>query len=194
MSARTVLLIAGASLGLAMSVAPAAGATSCAKLSDGDFGRLGQHVAQQLVGSPASFEAMNQRMDAVLGAAAADRMRQLMGRRYAGCTAAGAGTARMMAGAGPMAAGIGGPAMMMAPDLGWMREGSWRHMSPSQWHDMQRSWMGNGAMMRGSGHGWDSGVVVAVGFGVLLAAILGLLGLTLYRRRDNPSGGNPSVA
>lgn len=193
MSSRTVLLIAAASLGLAVPGAPAAGATtSCAKLSDGDFARLGQQVALQMIGSRAAFEAMNRRMDAVLGAAAADRMRQLMGRRYAGCTSV-AGMERMMAGAGPMAAGIGGSAMMMAPDLGWMRNGSWQHMSRSQWRDMQRAWMGSGTMMRGGSHVWDSGVVASVALGGLLVAVL-VLGALLYRRRDHPSGGNPSVA
>jgi hypothetical protein len=193
MSSRRVLLIVAAALGLAAPGAPAAGATaSCAKLSDGDFARLGQHVVQRMIGSQAAFEAMNQRMDAVLGAASADRMRQLVGRRYAGCTSV-AGTARMMAGAGPMAAGIGGPAMMMAPDLGWMRNGSWQHMSRSQWRDMQRAWTGSGAMMRGGSHHRVSGVVAGVALGGLLMAVL-VLGALLYRRRGQPSGGDPSVA
>ena len=212
MFTRTVLLIVAASAALAAPVAPAfaalgdevaaggtiakqvrAGTADCAKLSDSDFEHLGEYVMEQLVGSRAAHEAMNQRMAAMMGTAAEERMHQLMGRRYAGCTSgAAAGTGMMggggmMAGAGPMAAGVGGAAMMMSPDVSWMRDGSWQHMSRTQWRNMQRSWMGPG-MMNAGGTGWGVGEVLAVVFGALL--IVGLLALLAVRRpwkRQPPS-------
>ena len=132
MFTRTVLLSFVASAALAASVAAAlgalgdevtggrsiakqvqGGAVGCAKLSESDFEHLGEYVMEQLVGSRSAHEAMNQHMAAMMGTAGEERMHQLMGRWYAGCTSgAAAGTGMMgggmVAGAGPMAAGIGG--------------------------------------------------------------------------------------
>jgi hypothetical protein len=160
-----------------------AGTADCAKLSDADFEHLGEYVMEQLVGSRPAHEAMNQRMAAMMGIAGEERMHQLMGRRYAGCASGAAGVpgmmgGRMMGGAGPMAAGIGGPAMMTSADLSWMRNGSWRHMNLTQWRNT----------MNGAGHGWGVGEVLAVVFGTLLLA--GLTAFLVVRRpwrREPPS-------
>ena len=62
-----------------------AGSATCATLSDADFEHLGEYAMGRWVGAPSSHAAMNQRMAAVMGGSGADRMHQLMGRRYAGC-------------------------------------------------------------------------------------------------------------
>jgi hypothetical protein len=205
MSTRAILLIVASSAALAAPVTPAlaalgdevaaggavaeqvrAGTADCAKLNDSDFEHLGEYVMERLVGSRAAHEAMNQRMAAMMGTTAQERMHQLMGRRYARCTSGAAG-AGMMGGAGPMVAGMGGAAMMTSPDVSWMRNGSWRHMSRSQWRNMQRSWMGPG-MMNAGHHAWGVGAVLTVVFGAfLLVVLLALIAVRRPRRREPPS-------
>ena len=169
-----------------------AGTVDCAKLSGSDFEHLGEYVMEQMIGSRAAHAAMNQRMESMMGTAATDRMHQLLGRRYAGCTSGAAAVpgmmgGGMMGGAGPMAGGVGGAAMMSSPDLSWMRNGGWQHMSQAQWRDVQRSWMGN-RMMGAGGHGWGVGSVLAVVFGtVLLTGLVAFLVVRRPWRRQPPS-------
>ena len=198
MFARVCLLLVVAAVPLAGAVTPAFAAlgdevaaggtiakqlrahtTSCSKLSDTDFEHLGEYVMQRTVGSRAAHAAMNQRMASMMGSAAEERMHQLMGRRYADCGAAGAGAGGMMGGGG-MASGV---AMMSSSDLSWMRNGNWQHMNRSQWHDVQRAWMGN-AMMNNGHHGWSVGGILAVVFGAVLLA--GLVAFLAVRRPWRP--------
>lgn len=138
-----------------------AGDTSCADLSRADLDHVGEYVMARTLGSTATHRAMDARMTAVLGAAAAERMHQAMGARALGCTtgaAAGLGaTAPMMGGA--MMTGGAGPA--------WMADGRWRHMSRAQWQAMSGTWMGT---HHDGHHGWSTLATVLVILAALAAA------------------------
>jgi hypothetical protein len=106
---------------------------------------------ERMVGSRSAHEAMNSRIETMIGAVNADRMHQALGRRYAGCatTATGSGMmggAGMTGGAGMMggASTGGGWGAMMGSDLSWMRQRQLAAHDPrrlaerSQPHDGQR--------------------------------------------------------
>ena len=157
-----------------------AGTTSCSKLSDSDFEHLGEYAMDRMVGSRSAHEAMNARMDAMMGSANTDRMHQALGRRFAGC---GGNTGGMMGGGGMMMGGGYGDgdwgAMMGSGNWSWMRDGSWQHMTSAQWRQVGNSVMGPG-MMRVGHSGWSSGAVIAVVLGALLVG--GLVVLVAIRR------------
>lgn len=127
----------------------------------------------------------------MMGDANTERMHELMGRRYAGCSTQGAGAGMtgpgMMAGGAGAASGGGWGAMMASGDFAWMRNGAWRHMSRADWQRVGSSWMGPGMMSRTDG--WSTGAVLAVVLGGLA-----LGGLAMYamlrrpRRRRRPPG------
>jgi hypothetical protein len=97
-------------------------------------------------------------------------MHTLVGRRYAGCAAAGR--------VGPM---------MRSGDWDWMRDGNWQHMTRADWRHVSERWMGPG-MMRGTA-GWTTTDTVIAGIAAVLAA--GLLGALLGRKsRPGRSAGS----
>src|SRR4051812_5743091 len=62
-----------------------AGGTTCAQLGAADLEHIGESVMDRAIGSRAGHAAINARMAAVMGAGAAERMHQALGRRFAGC-------------------------------------------------------------------------------------------------------------
>ena len=163
------------SAGQAVAAQLQSGTASCDGLSDTQFEHLGEYVMDRMVGSRAAHEAMNARMTQAIGAENTDRMHQLMGRRFAGCTAGGATAGVpmgpwMMGGSG---AG-GGWGMMSGSGWDWMHNGSWQHMSESQWRQLAGTMMG--ARYTSGHHGRSTGAVVAVVLGaLLLGALLAVL-------------------
>ena len=159
-----------------------AGKVSCSKLSDSDFEHLGEYVMDRMIGSRSTHQAMNDRMESMMGTDTADRMHEALGRRFADCPGGGAGG--MMGGAM-----MGGGGMMGAGNWSWMRNGSWRHMTQAQWRNAANSIMGGGWMMSGNGNGgWHTAAVVGA---VLIALLLG--GLIVYaivriEQRRHPGG------
>ena len=156
------------------------GQASCQHLRSSDFEHLGEYVMDRMVGSRATHEAMNARMDAMMGATNADRMHQALGRRYAGCTT-GSGSGTMGSGAmmGGGSTGVAGWGAMMGSGYAWMRGGTWRHMSRSDWGNAGAGMMGSGWM--GDNGGWSTAAVVGVVLGAL--ALVGLVVYLLLRRR-----------
>jgi hypothetical protein len=137
-----------------------AGSTRCAALSPPEFERVGEYAMQRMAGSLGAHAALDRRMTAMMGAAAAERMHKLMGRRFAGCATAGAGWS-------------------------WMRAGAWRHMTAADWQRVRSSWMGP-AMMSGARGGWSAAAVAAVAMAALLAGAFVAL---LARGRRRPARG-----
>jgi hypothetical protein len=167
-----------------------AGTATCTNLSTTDFEHLGEYVMERTVGSRSAHQAMNARMDAIMGTENSDRMHQAIGRRYAGCTTTGTG-AGMMGGTGMMGT-TGGWGAMMGPNYAWMRNGAWQHMTRSDWQRAGNYMMGHGWMMAVGGSGWSTGAVIAVVLGAL--ALGGLAVYALVRRpwRHGPS--HPTTA
>ena len=125
------------SSGRAIAARVDAGTTACKTLSTTEFEHLGEYVMERMVGSRSAHEAMNGRMEAIIGAGNADRMHQALGRRYAGCATTGRPAHGMMGGGGMMggASAGGGWGAMMRSDLSWMRNGSWQHMTRADWQN-----------------------------------------------------------
>jgi hypothetical protein len=153
------------------------GTTTCADLSTGDFQHIGEYVISRMTGSAQLHAAMSDRMRSVMGSANTERMRTLMGQRYAGCTVRGNVGPMMgptMMGRGWADDGTWGP-MMNSEAWNWMRDGNWQRMSQADWQRVADEWMGPG-MMRVSDDRWDTSDAVLVGIGLLLvAALLGSL-------------------
>lgn len=162
--------------------------TSCDGLTDADAEHLGEYVMDRMVGSRSQHEVMNARMSSMMGSANEERMHELMGRRYARCTNTGAGAmmAPGMMGGGPSSTG-GWGAMMNSRGYSWMHDGTWQHMSRSDWRRVGDAWMSPG-MMRDGHQGWTVGAVSAVVLGALLLVVLALAatGLRPWRRRPTP--------
>jgi hypothetical protein len=139
---------------------------------------------ERTVGSRAAHRAMNDRMTAMMGDANAERMHELMGRRYAACGTRGAG-AGIMGSRSRAASGGSWAAMMASGDFGWMRNGAWRHMSRTGWQRVTGSWMGPGMMSRTDG--WSTAAVLAAVLGGLALgglAVYVVLGRRWRRRRS----------
>jgi hypothetical protein len=165
-----------------------ASTATCTNLSTTAFEHLGEYVMERMVGSRSAHEAMNARIEAMMGTENADRMHQALGRRYASCATTGTGYG-MMGGAGMMSGsstGAGGWAAMMSSDLSWMRNGSWQHMNRADWQRAGRNMIGSGMMGTASGD-WGIGAVV----GVVLGALL-LGGLAVYAALRRPWRHGPS--
>ena len=88
-----------------------AGTTRCENLSTTDFEHLGEYVMERMIASRSAHEAMNARMEAMIGSESSDRIHEAIGRRYAGCATTGTGSG-MMGGTG-MIGGTGGWGTMM---------------------------------------------------------------------------------
>jgi hypothetical protein len=189
----------GVSAGHAVALRLQSGQASCQSLSSSNFEHLGEYVMGRMVGSRAAHEAMNARMDAMIGSEQADRMHQALGRRYAGCPPVGSSgsaiTGGGMMGGGMMgggSAGAGGWGAMMGSGYAWMRDGAWQQMSRADWRRAGAYMMGSGWMMEPSG-GWSTTAVV----GVVLAALAlgGLVGyLVLGYRPRRPRSSHPKTA
>jgi hypothetical protein len=158
-----------------------AGTATCQNLSTSDFEHLGEYVMERMVGSRSPHEAMNARMDTIMGSENTDRMHQALGRRYTGCATTGSGGRDgMMGGGGTMGSSAGGWGAMMGSGYVWMRNGAWQHMTRADWQRAGASMMGSSWMHAGSG-GWSTGAVI----GVVLGALL-LGGLAVYAVLRHP--------
>lgn len=135
-----------------------AGRVRCDRLSGADFDRLGEYAMDRMTGSRVVHAALDRRMAAMMGSASAERMHELVGRRFARCATASLGP--------------------RSPDWSWMRAGAWRHMSGADWQRLRSSWMGP-AMMGAGRDGWSGAAVTAVAIAALLAGAL----LVLVARR-----------
>ena len=166
-----------------------AGTTRCENLSTTDFEHLGEYVMERMSGSRSAHEAMNARMEAMIGSENTDRMHAAIGRSYAGC-ATGTGSG-MMGGTG-MIGGTGGWGTMMGSGYAWMRNGAWQHMTRADWQRAGGYMMGQGWMMDGGGSGWSSGAIIAAVLGAL--ALGGLAVYTLLRRPGRRGRSRPSPA
>jgi hypothetical protein len=125
---------------------------ACTRLAAGDFARIGEYAVDRMAGTRANHAAMDKRMGAVLGADAALRMHEQVGRRIAGC-----------GGASPM---------MGATWPGWMRGYAWRAMSRSDWQRAATRTMRPGMMTAhddGDGLWIVAAIVLAAGAIVLVA-------------------------
>lgn len=172
-----------------------AGTATCENLSTADFEQLGEYVMDRMVGSRSAHQAMNARMDAMMGAENADRMHQALGRRYADCTTAGLGAGYGMMGGGMMGGGYGGTHgwdAMMGSGYAWMRNGAWQHMTRGDWQRVGDHMMGNGWMNGTGSSGWSSGAVIAVVLSALLVG--GLTAFALLRRAWRRPPSTPSPA
>jgi hypothetical protein len=211
MIARASMLLAFVASVLAVGVSPASGAISdevnagravaahvdagtatCKNISDTDFEHLGEYVMDRMVGSRSVQQAMNARMEAMIGAENADRMHQALGRRYAGCATLTSGAGARMMGGGMMgraSTSAGGWGAMMGSDLSWMRDGRWQHMSRSDWERSAGYVMGPGITIGGN-IGWSTGGVLAAVLGALLLGALAVFAAMRWRRRP----GRPTTA
>ena len=151
-----------------------AGTAVCQSLGTIDFEHLGEYVMERMVGSRSAHEAMNARMDAIMGSENTDRMHEALGRGYAGCATTGSGGGHGMGSGGMMGGSAGGWGAMMGSGYAWMRNGTWQHMTGADWQRAGASMMGSGWMHAGSG-GLSTGAVI----GVVLGALL-LGGLVVY--------------
>lgn len=204
MTSRVLASLLGAAAALAVMTAPAfasslsdevaagqqiatrvqGGKTSCSSLSDSDFEHLGEYVMDRMVGSRSAHETMNQRMTQAVGSQSTDRTHEAMGRRFAGCSAAGSSSTNSsdwngswMMGGGSSMMGNGSWNMMDSPsDWAWMRNGNWQKMNSSDWRHAAASMMGT----RYDNGGWSTPAVLAA---VLAALAAGALTATLLVRR-----------
>jgi hypothetical protein len=167
-----------------------AGAARCENLSTTDFEHLGEYVMERTVGSRSAHEAMNARMEAMIGSANSDRMHEAIGRRYAGCATSGTGSG-MMGGTGMMGA-TGGWSTMLGSGYAWMRDGAWLRMTRADWRRAGGYMMGQGWMTDGGGSGWSSDAIIAAVLGAL--ALGGLAVHTLRRRQWRRGPSRPSPA
>ena len=178
------------SAGRALDARLQSGQANCQNLSNSDFEHLGEYVMDRTVGSRAAHQAMNARMDAVMGPANTDRMHEGLGRRYAGCAATNGGGSGMMGGGAMMgggSTGAGGWGAMMGSGYAWMRNGTWQHMNRADWQNAGAYMMGNG-WMTDPGRGWSTGAVIGVVIGVLvLGSLVSYLLLRHRPRRQRPS-------
>jgi hypothetical protein len=164
-------------------------AATCNDLSSAEFEHLGEYVMDRMVGSRATHEAMDARMDTMMGSQNADRMHELLGRNYAGCAATSSGGNLVgpgMMGTGMMGGAGGGMmswgAMMSSSAWNWIHDGTWQHMTRSQWH--QHAWRMMGSGVTFDSGGWSLGAVLALIFGsALLGGALVAVGMRLPRRR-----------
>lgn len=158
------------------------GQANCQSLSNSDFEHLGEYVMERMTGSRATHEAMNARMDQVMGAENADQMHQALGRRYAGCATTNS-SGGMMGGAGMMggSTGAGGWGAIRGSGYIWMRNGNWRHMNRADWQRAGAHMMGSGWM---TDPGWSTGTIIGVALGAL--ALGGLIAYLLLTRHPRP--------
>lgn len=136
---------------------------SCDRLSDEDFGALGEYFMGQMVGD--SHEAMNTMMERMMGKEGEEQLHVVMGKRLSGCDTS----------AQLPAQGTGFMPMM------WMMRGGGNPMMGTGWGNMMDGWNGFGIF------GWLSMLL----FWILL--ILGVIALIRYigRSGQNREGKTP---
>lgn len=164
------------------------GQVSCQSLSNSDFEHLGEYVMDRMVGSDATHEAMNARMNQVLGAENGDQMHQALGRRYAGCATTNGSGGSMMGGEmmNGGSNGADGWGAMMGSGYAWMRDGNWQHMNRADWQRAGAYMMGSG-WMTDPGSGWSTGAIIGVVIGAFaLGGLIAYLLLTRRPRRPRP--------
>jgi hypothetical protein len=158
------------------------GKAACQSLTASDFEHLGEYVMEHMVGSRSIHAALNPRMDRMMGSENTDRMHELLGGSYAGCTTAAAGTMPM----GPGMMGGGGVrgwgAMMSSSAWSWMHDGAWQHMSRADWRQLATTMMGPRTSF-GSEGGWSTGAVLATVLGGLALAAVILMAVLRRSRR-----------
>jgi hypothetical protein len=175
--------------GQAMAEKLQSGEVRCEQLSDADFEHVGESVMNRMAGSIQLHEAMNARMQEVMGVANTDRMHIRLGRRFTGCgvESSGAPGPGMMGGMmGP--GGWDDPAiwnrMMNSPMWSWMSSGAWQQWRTDDWQRVADSWMGPGMMASRRDAGRDVGSFALIVIAALLAA--GLAGGAIVWRRSRP--------
>jgi hypothetical protein len=185
------------SAGQAVAARLQSGQATCSALTSTEFEHLGEYVMERTLGSRAVHQAMNARMDRMMGQQNADRMHERLGREYAGCASssgvAGSGPG-MMSGGGMMGSGGGmmgsgggiavWGAMMSSPNWSWMRDGSWRHMDQGQWQRLGHRMLG-GMMFAPTSGGWSPWVIIAIALAA--AAAIGT-GYVVGTHRRPPGG------
>lgn len=152
------------------------GKRPCADLSTQEFERVGEYAMGRMAGSTSAHRSMNDLMARMMGARTEERMHELLGRRFAGCARPGTANFGAMIGMMGGVAGTGGSGMMGGRSGG--ANGSLGSM------------MGR-TSIRSDGH--DDSDLAAVLMVVLMAALVGLVALALWRWRPGPgsSGGSP---
>jgi hypothetical protein len=182
------------SAGQAVAARLQSGQATCSTLTSAEFEHLGEYVMDRVLSSRAVHQAMNARMDRMMGEQNADRMHERLGREYAGCASSSGGTGSgpgMMSGGGMMGSGggiAGWGAMMNSPNWSWMRDGSWRHMDQGQWQLLGHRMLG-GMMFAPTSDGWSPWAVIAIGLAA--AAAIGTGYVVATRRR--PPGGTEAM-
>ena len=129
----------------------------------------------RMLGSTSVHQAMNDRMQLMMGAQGEQRLHQLMGERFTGCAT---GSADTVMGPGMTGGSSGngnwGP-MMSSRDYGWMMGGAWRNMSRQDWQRLQQQWLGTSATTSSHGlSGWAIAAIAAAGT-LLIAAVATLV-------------------
>ncbi len=161
---------------------------TCRSLSGSQLEHLGEYVMQRMLGSTPLHQAMDQRMEAMMGSSYADRMHQALGARYAGCAVSRSalGPGAMMGGGmmGGTLSGTGGWPAMMGSSYSWMRNGSWQHMNRADWNRALNHMMGAYGT---SGNGWSTGAVLAAVLGALALGGLAAFALMRWPGRRHPS-------
>jgi hypothetical protein len=158
-------------------------------LSNTQYERVGEYLMGRALGSNQAFQAMDSRMDAAMGQAAADRMYTYLGERYVGVNAPLPGRYAPMFGLmGSMMLGYHGQlAGMMSRYLSGQTSGGYT-IGPG----MMGAPYGTPVATSG-GSGWPTGAVVAI---AVLAAVLvtGALALALPKvRRRRSHHASPSA-
>jgi hypothetical protein len=170
------------------------GAKTCRDLSADDLDHIGEYVMFRALGSTTLHQAMNDRMIAMLGEQAESRMHQLLGARYAGCSAntAVTGGSRGMMGGGGMIGGYnnhgGFGAMLSSTDWSWMLGGAWQNMSRQDWQRLQHQLLGTNAT---SHHGWSTVATMAAILGGILLVTVAIVAV-IRRPFSRPPTAAPS--
>jgi hypothetical protein len=174
--------------GAALVTALQSGDKVCGTLSNDDFEHIGEYVMGRALGSTNAHQSMNERMRLMMGDQGEERMHQLMGRRFAGCSSAvpnGAGNAM---GPGMMGGyyGHGGwGAMMDSRDWSWMMGGNWRAMSRQDWQRLQQEWFG-ASTATGAG-GWSLWAIAGIAVGTVLLIALAIVAIVRRPFRRPPA-------
>ena len=162
------------------------GATSCGDLSAEDFDHIGEYIMGRALGSTSAHQAMNERMRLMMGDQSEQRMHQLMGERFAGCSGTNSSGGTGM-GPGMMGGSTGNDgwgSMMSSGDYSWTMGGNWRSMTRQDWQRLQQQWLGTSAT---TGHGWSPWVIAGVTLAAALLAALAALALVRRPFRRKPA-------
>lgn len=179
-----------------------AGTKACDDLSPEDFDHISEYVMGSVLGSAKTHQAMNDRMRLMMGKQTAQRMHQVMGRRYAGCHDRSSNDDAYGMSPGMMSDGRMGPgtmggyygddgwdAMMRSGDWSWMESGNWRSMSRQDWERVQQQWLGTTATKDG---GWSPWAIIAITLAGITLAALAVFAIIRRPPRRPPAQPSPS--